>query len=248
MRRDRCTTPTPTSWSRPTGCIRTSIATTRERFPYVWHVDDEPGRWGIDVERRRARRPRVPRRRRGADPAAQELRSRPARSSNDDRPQRARSPRVREPARVRHVHELARAALRPRRRPRARGRARPRAAPRDPRLVLGRSAPACRSRSCRSATWSRPPSSTREAIDGGTAAIQIGQYCPPGHSPSHVALDPVWAMCAEAGVPVRAARRGRGRARHAARLTSRTVGRPSPTSTAATRTSSRSTTCRSRCR
>jgi len=43
---------------------------------------------------------------------------------------------------------------------------------------------------------------TREAIDGGAAALQIGQYCPPGHSPSHVELEPVWAMCAEAGVPV----------------------------------------------
>jgi uncharacterized protein len=43
---------------------------------------------------------------------------------------------------------------------------------------------------------------TREAIDGGAAALQIGQYCPPGHSPSHTDLEPVWAMCAEAGVPV----------------------------------------------
>jgi predicted TIM-barrel fold metal-dependent hydrolase len=43
---------------------------------------------------------------------------------------------------------------------------------------------------------------TREAIDGGTAAIQIGQNCTPDHSPSHIALEPMWAMCAEAGVPV----------------------------------------------
>ena len=43
---------------------------------------------------------------------------------------------------------------------------------------------------------------TREAIEGGTAALQIGQYCPPGHSPSHIDLDPVWAMAAEAGVPI----------------------------------------------
>ncbi len=42
----------------------------------------------------------------------------------------------------------------------------------------------------------------REAIEGGAAALQIGQYCPPGHSPSHVALDPLWSMAAEAGVPV----------------------------------------------
>ena len=43
---------------------------------------------------------------------------------------------------------------------------------------------------------------TREAIDGGTAAIQIGQYCTPDHSPSHIALDPMWSMCEDAGVPV----------------------------------------------
>jgi uncharacterized protein len=42
---------------------------------------------------------------------------------------------------------------------------------------------------------------TTEAIDAGSAAIWIGQY-PAGHSPSHVALEPVWAVCAEAGVPI----------------------------------------------
>ncbi len=42
---------------------------------------------------------------------------------------------------------------------------------------------------------------TRAAIDAGSAAIWIGQY-PAGHSPSHVDLEPVWAQCAEAGVPV----------------------------------------------
>jgi predicted TIM-barrel fold metal-dependent hydrolase len=42
---------------------------------------------------------------------------------------------------------------------------------------------------------------TRDALDAGAAAIQIGQY-PTRHSPSHVGLEPLWAMCAEAGVPV----------------------------------------------
>ncbi len=42
----------------------------------------------------------------------------------------------------------------------------------------------------------------REAIDAGAAAIQIGQYCPQGHSPSHIDFEPVWAMCAEARVPI----------------------------------------------
>jgi predicted TIM-barrel fold metal-dependent hydrolase len=41
----------------------------------------------------------------------------------------------------------------------------------------------------------------RDAIDGGSAALWIGQY-PAGHSPSHVGLEPLWAMAAEAGVPV----------------------------------------------
>jgi predicted TIM-barrel fold metal-dependent hydrolase len=40
-----------------------------------------------------------------------------------------------------------------------------------------------------------------EAIEGGTAALWIGQY-PAGHSPSHVALEALWAMAAESGVPV----------------------------------------------
>jgi uncharacterized protein len=43
---------------------------------------------------------------------------------------------------------------------------------------------------------------TREALDAGACGIQISQYCPPTFSPSHIELDPVWAMCAEAGVPV----------------------------------------------
>lgn len=43
---------------------------------------------------------------------------------------------------------------------------------------------------------------TREAIDAGAAAIQISQYCPRGHSPSHIELEGVWAQCADAGVPV----------------------------------------------
>ncbi len=42
----------------------------------------------------------------------------------------------------------------------------------------------------------------RDAIDGGAAALQIGQYCPPDHSPAHVDLEPLWASAAEAGVPV----------------------------------------------
>jgi predicted TIM-barrel fold metal-dependent hydrolase len=40
-----------------------------------------------------------------------------------------------------------------------------------------------------------------DAIGAGSAAIWIGQY-PAGHSPSHIALEPMWDACAQAGVPV----------------------------------------------
>ncbi len=41
-----------------------------------------------------------------------------------------------------------------------------------------------------------------EAIDMGAAALLVASGCPPGHSPSHLALDPVWAQAQEAGIPV----------------------------------------------
>jgi uncharacterized protein len=41
-----------------------------------------------------------------------------------------------------------------------------------------------------------------EAIDMGAAALLVASGCPAGHSPSHVGLDPVWAVASEAGIPV----------------------------------------------
>jgi predicted TIM-barrel fold metal-dependent hydrolase len=41
-----------------------------------------------------------------------------------------------------------------------------------------------------------------EAIADGAAAILVASGCPPGHSHSHVGLDPFWACVAEADVPV----------------------------------------------
>jgi uncharacterized protein len=41
-----------------------------------------------------------------------------------------------------------------------------------------------------------------EAIEMGAAALLVASGCPPGHSPSHVALDGVWSRAQEAGVPV----------------------------------------------
>jgi predicted TIM-barrel fold metal-dependent hydrolase len=41
-----------------------------------------------------------------------------------------------------------------------------------------------------------------EVIAMGAAALLVASGCPPGHSPSHRALDPVWARAQEAGLPV----------------------------------------------
>ena len=41
-----------------------------------------------------------------------------------------------------------------------------------------------------------------EALAQGCAALMIASACPPGHSPSHVGLDPVWAHAQEARIPI----------------------------------------------
>ena len=41
-----------------------------------------------------------------------------------------------------------------------------------------------------------------ETIELGCKALLVPSGCPRGHSPSHVGLDPVWAMAEEAGLPV----------------------------------------------
>jgi len=41
-----------------------------------------------------------------------------------------------------------------------------------------------------------------EAIEAGAAALLVASGCPPGHSPSHIALDPVWARAQEAAIPI----------------------------------------------
>jgi predicted TIM-barrel fold metal-dependent hydrolase len=48
----------------------------------------------------------------------------------------------------------------------------------------------------------RAPALAGEAIAMGAAALLVASGCPPGHSPSHIALDPVWAQAQEAGLPV----------------------------------------------
>jgi uncharacterized protein len=42
----------------------------------------------------------------------------------------------------------------------------------------------------------------QEAIDMGAAALLVASGCPPGHSPSHIALDSVWGAASEARIPV----------------------------------------------
>ncbi len=42
----------------------------------------------------------------------------------------------------------------------------------------------------------------KEAIDLGLKALLIPSRCPNGHSPSHIAFDPIWAMAQEAGLPI----------------------------------------------
>jgi predicted TIM-barrel fold metal-dependent hydrolase len=46
------------------------------------------------------------------------------------------------------------------------------------------------------------PRIAREAIDLGCRGLMVPSRCPPGHSPSHVGLDPLWALLEEAGLPV----------------------------------------------
>jgi predicted TIM-barrel fold metal-dependent hydrolase len=41
-----------------------------------------------------------------------------------------------------------------------------------------------------------------EAITMGAAALLVASGAPPGHSPSHRGLDPVWARAQEAGIPI----------------------------------------------
>jgi len=52
------------------------------------------------------------------------------------------------------------------------------------------------------ADFGRAVTTTEEALAMGAAALLVASGCPPGHSPSHVGLDPVWARAQEARIPV----------------------------------------------
>jgi predicted TIM-barrel fold metal-dependent hydrolase len=48
----------------------------------------------------------------------------------------------------------------------------------------------------------RAPGFAAEAISMGAAALLVASGCPPGHSPSHIGLDPVWQTAQDASIPV----------------------------------------------
>ena len=50
--------------------------------------------------------------------------------------------------------------------------------------------------------FDRAADTARQAIELGAKGLLIPSWCPQRHSPSHVALDPVWAMAEEAGLPI----------------------------------------------
>lgn len=52
------------------------------------------------------------------------------------------------------------------------------------------------------ADFDRSDAMAREAIEMGASALLVASSCPPGHSPSHRSLDPVWAQAEEADIPV----------------------------------------------
>ncbi len=52
------------------------------------------------------------------------------------------------------------------------------------------------------ADFDRARAMAAEAVASGCKALMIPSACPPGHSPSHVGLFPVWAIAQEAGLPI----------------------------------------------
>ena len=52
------------------------------------------------------------------------------------------------------------------------------------------------------ANFERTQAMAKEALEMGAAALLIPSGCPKGHSPSHIGLDPLWAIAQEAGIPI----------------------------------------------
>jgi predicted TIM-barrel fold metal-dependent hydrolase len=51
-------------------------------------------------------------------------------------------------------------------------------------------------------SFERALATAQEAIRLGCKALLIPSRCPPGHSPSHIAFEPLWALAQEAGLPI----------------------------------------------
>jgi predicted TIM-barrel fold metal-dependent hydrolase len=51
-------------------------------------------------------------------------------------------------------------------------------------------------------SFERALATAQEAIKLGCKALLIPSRCPPGHSPSHIAFEPLWALAQEAGLPI----------------------------------------------
>jgi len=52
------------------------------------------------------------------------------------------------------------------------------------------------------ADFERAIQAAKNAVALGAKALLIPSRCPPGHSPSHIAFDPIWALAQEAGLPI----------------------------------------------
>jgi len=52
------------------------------------------------------------------------------------------------------------------------------------------------------ADFDRTRAIAAEALEMGAAALLVASGCPDGHSPSHLGLDPLWAMAEEARIPI----------------------------------------------
>lgn len=52
------------------------------------------------------------------------------------------------------------------------------------------------------ADFERTEAMAKEALEMGAAALLIPSGCPAGHSPSHIGLDPLWAVAQEAEIPI----------------------------------------------
>jgi uncharacterized protein len=50
--------------------------------------------------------------------------------------------------------------------------------------------------------FDRALSTAKDAIQLGCKALLIPSRCPPGHSPSHIRFEPLWALAQEAGLPI----------------------------------------------